>query len=118
MNLLKGLLASGQFGEDGIDGGSPEVGPGLLIPSDEEALNRGDQFGNAIEGAAANVLVREVGKPALDQVESTATGRHKVKDKTRMRIQPALDLRRAVCAVVVHHHVQRCLPRKLAIDAS
>jgi hypothetical protein len=67
------LLESGacalDFGEDGFGGGCPYVGFGIGVVDVEVCLDAGDQIGHAGEHPAAQILVGQVAKPALDLIE-------------------------------------------------
>ena len=118
MDLFKSLTASGELGDDGVDSGGPNEGLGVLVPCGQKLLNRSDEIGHAEKASAADPLVGQLRKPTLDQVQPTATGWHKVRDKTRVSFEPRLDLRSVMGPVVVHHQVQRRLAGKLTVDAA
>ncbi len=73
---------------------------------------------DAQEGIAADALVGQLGEPAFNQVQPTATGGNIVHHKAGMSVEPSLHLGGAMSAVVVHDQVQRRLAGKLAIDAA
>ncbi len=55
---------------------------------------------------------------ALDQIQPTGTGGHKVRDKARVALQPGLDLGLLVRTVVVHHQMQAYLSGELLVEAA
>jgi hypothetical protein len=57
LNLFESLPAPRQFFGDGFDGRRPNERFGMLVPLSEKFFNGGDQFVDAVEGAAANALV-------------------------------------------------------------
>jgi hypothetical protein len=76
LDLFEGLAAAGEFGDDGIDGRSPDEGLGIFVPRGEEVIDGGDKFVDAEEGITADALVGEFSKPSLDQVQPTTAGGH------------------------------------------
>lgn len=60
----------------------------------------------ALEHAAADAFVRDLAKPAFDQVEPRGTGRREVDMKTQMLPEPFLDVGMFVGGVVVHDQMQ------------
>ena len=77
------MAAASEFGNDGIDGRSPDEGLWILVPRGEEVIDGGDQFFDAKEGIAADAFVGEFSEPSLDQVQPTATGGHIVDHEAR-----------------------------------
>ena len=118
MDLFKSLTASGEFGDDGVDGSGPNKGPRVLIPCAQELLNRSDEIGHAEKGIAANLFIGQLGEPPLDEVQPTATGRHKMRDKTRVSFKPGLDLDGVMGSVVVHHQMERRLAGEFTVEAA
>ena len=74
LDLFESLTASGEFGEDRVDGGGPDEGFGACVPSSQEILDRGSEISDAKKGIAADALVGQLGEPTLNEVEPTATG--------------------------------------------
>ena len=68
MDLFESLTASGELGEDRVDGGSPDKGLGACVPSSQEMLNRGGEISDVKKGIAADTLVGQLGKPTLNEV--------------------------------------------------
>ena len=97
------------FGEDGFGGGCPDVGFGIGVVGVEVCLDAGDQVGHAAEDSAAQVLVGQVAKPALDLVEPGRRGRGEVQVKPLVPLQPSIDLGVFVGAVVVQDQMD-CSP--------
>src|SRR5208283_959814 len=81
LDVFQSLTASGKFGENRVDGRGPDKRFRLFVPDCQEFVNGGDQFVNAVKGSAANAFVGQLTKPALYQVQPTATGGHVVQDK-------------------------------------
>src|SRR5215472_4156239 len=75
-----------------------------------------DQLSNAGEGAPADGLVRELGEPALDQVEPGRAGGDEMQLEARMLCQPSLDLGVGVGAVVVEDQMQLQILGELALQ--
>jgi hypothetical protein len=118
LDLFESLTASGELGDNRIDGGGPDERPGTCIPGGQKILNRGREIGNAKKGIAADALVGQLRKPTLDEVEPTATGGHAMQDEAGMLLEPSLDLDGTVSAVIVDHQMERRVARKLPVDAS
>jgi hypothetical protein len=68
-------------------------------------VNRGDQGGDAVEGAASNPIAGNFPEPALDEVEPAAAGGNEMKVDARMATQPALHRRTRVGAQIVENHM-------------
>ena len=67
--LLEGDSAALDLGEDGLGGGGPDEGLGVLVVHAQVDLDRGDEVGDARECAAPEVLVGELAEEAFDEVE-------------------------------------------------
>ena len=70
LDLFQGLAASGELGHDGVDGGGPDEGFGVLIPYGEKVLDGGHQMVDAEEGVAAEAFV---GSIRLSQLQLVGT---------------------------------------------
>ena len=68
MDLFESLTASGELGEDRVDGGGPNKGLGAGVPSSQEVLNRGGKIRDAKKGIAADALVGQLPEPTLHEV--------------------------------------------------
>jgi len=74
--------SEGEFGHDGVDSDGPHE---RLGSSFQSARNSScGQTLDAREGTAPNEFVGPLGKPAFDEIQPTATGRHVVHSKARM----------------------------------
>src|SRR4030095_14906394 len=86
----------------GVVGGlGPDEGRGPVVRELDVPPNGGLQLARAAMDAAADLLLRQRGEPALDQVDPRAPCRREVDMEARMPRQPAVDQRRLVCAGVV-----------------
>lgn len=112
MNLLQSLAAARKLGQNGFHGGGPDKRLRLLVPSQQELPDGSDEIGHAIDGTSADGLLGELSKPAFDEIEPTAAGGHKVRDKAGMFPQLGLCLVVTVGSVVVEHQVQGTSPGK------
>ena len=74
--------------EDGVDGGGPDERLGVVAPGLEEVPNGGDQVGHAGEDAAAQRLLGELPKPALDEVQPGAAGGGEAQMEARILGKP------------------------------
>ena len=72
----------------------PDEWCGLVVPVGDPGADRGDEVADVAVAAAFDPLCRQLGEPALDQVEPGAVGRCEVERETRVAYQPALDRRR------------------------
>src|SRR5712691_3115551 len=115
--LKNGFTASDLF-EDGVDRRCPDEWFGVLVVGGEELVDRVDEFGDAVEGAAADRFVGEFAKPAFDEVEPGARGRGEVEVEARMLGEPGLDVVVFVGAVVVDDQVQLALAGELAVEVA
>ena len=79
-------------------------------------LNRSNQVRDAVETAAANPLVGNLSKPALDQIQPRARRRDEVDVESGMSSDPGFDSRVFVSCVIVHDEMQIEMGRRLDID--
>src|SRR6266705_3060984 len=96
--------------------GPHETGWDLIVVF-EVGEDGGDEFLDALEGAAADAPLGDVAKPTLNHVEPGAAGGDEVQVEAWMPLQPALHRRALVRAVVVDDEMQSQLRRRLAVDA-
>ena len=68
--------------------------------------------------AAADVVLRQRGEPALDLVEPRRRGRGEVNVESRVAGEPGLDRRRLVGGVVVHDEMDIHLGRNVGFDGA
>src|SRR6266542_5931646 len=85
--------------------GPHETGWDLIVVF-EVGEDGGDEFLDALEGAAADAPLGDVAKPTLNHVEPGAAGGDEVQVEAWMPLQPALHRRALVRAVVVDD--ERC----------
>ena len=104
--------------EDGVDEGGPDERVGVVAPGVEEVLNGGHEIGHAGEDAAAQSLLGELPKPALDEVQPRAAGGGEVEMEARMLGKPGSDACVLVGLVVVEDQMQVELGRELAIEGA
>jgi hypothetical protein len=64
-----------------------------VVVAVDEVLDRGDQFGDVVVDAAADLLFGEDREPDLDHVHPQRAGRSEVEMHARVALQPALDLK-------------------------
>src|SRR5258707_2355179 len=77
LDLFQSLAASGKFGDDRVNGGGPDEGLGILVPSSQEIFNGGDKTidnenlfqrtNRRRERVAPDAFVGQFGKPAFNQ---------------------------------------------------
>jgi hypothetical protein len=82
----------------------------------EIAVDRGDEAGDALEGAAANARAGDFSEPALDQVQPGATGGNEVKVHARMTAEPAVNGWTFVRAQIVEDDVNRAVGGRRRLD--
>jgi hypothetical protein len=66
LDLFKGLAATGEFGNDGIDGGGPDEWFGVFVPSGQKLFDGADEILDTQERVAADTLVGQFGELALN----------------------------------------------------
>jgi hypothetical protein len=107
LNLFQSLAASGEFLLDRFDRSRPHKRSGMFVPRRQEFRDRLLQVPDTVERAPTHALGGQFGKPALNEIEPTGTGRYKVRDEARMLPEPGSHFGMLVRAVVIHHQVQR-----------
>ena len=105
MDLLEGLPAAAEFGDDGIDRRRPNERLRIFVPGGQELVDGGDEFVDAEKRITANASVGEFSEPSLNQVQPAAARWHLVDYKAAMFAQPGLDFGSAMSPVVVHNDV-------------
>src|ERR1043166_8099270 len=118
LNLFQSLPAAREFLLDGFKGRRPDEGFGMLIPHSQEFGDRLLQILHAVERIPTYPFGGQLGKPALDQIKPTGTGRHKMGDEARMSWEPSSNRRVFVSPVVVDHQVQRDRAGKFLIQTA
>ena len=90
-----------QFFKDGIGGGCPLEWLAVGVVRGDEVVDALHELFDAGEGPASNGLVGDQGEESLDLVQPRTVGRDEVHVPARSGGQPSLDLRVAMCGVVV-----------------
>ena len=102
--------------QDLVGGLGPYEGRGPVVREVDVAPNGGFQLARAAMDAAADLLLRQRGEPALDQVDPCTPRRREVDMEARMPRQPAVDQRRLVRAGAVDDEMNVELRRDRGID--
>ena len=74
----------------------------MLVVRVQIFLDGRDELRNVVETAPSNALVRQLAKPAYDQIEPRTGGRNKMGMETRMSPEPGFHTGMLVRPVVVH----------------
>ena len=82
----------------------------------DEFANRGLQLRDAAMGAATELFVRQLGEPALDEVQPRPVRRREVDVKARALREPVSDQRGLMRPVVVHDQMDVEVPRHGGVD--
>src|SRR3990172_4123468 len=82
----------GGFGKDLVGGLRPDERLGALVVALDVELDRGDQLGDVVVGAAADLLAGEDREPDLDHVHPRGAGGGEVEVHAPVALEPALDL--------------------------
>src|SRR5436190_14779539 len=93
------------FAQDEVCGSSPHEGLGLLVVSLDVVLDGLSESRDAQEVAAADALLGDLGKEALDLIEPGTVSGNEMSVPTWMAGQPAHHFGCLVRRVVVQHHV-------------
>jgi len=117
-NLFESLTTARRLFLDRFNCGCPNEGLWILIPRRQKFHNCILQIFYAAEGAPPHSLGCQFSKAALDQIEPSGTGRHKVRDEARMPFDPGLHSGMLVSAIVVHHQMQGHLAGKLLLQTA
>jgi len=88
----------------------------MFIPYGQEFRDRLLQISHAVERSPAHPFRGQLGKPALDEIEPTGAGGHKVGDEAGMPLEPSSHLGLLMSSVVVHHQMQGRGARKFLIE--
>src|ERR1700746_2811208 len=102
MSLDCSMSGASDAGEDVVGGFGPHERGRLLIVGVEKLHHRTLQFADAAMRATANLLIGELRKPTLHQIQPRAVGRGEVRMKAGPLGKPVPDRRSLVGAVVVH----------------
>ena len=104
--IIGGALGEASDGcEHFVRGLGPHKGLRRGVVRVDEGPNGVFEFHNAAKDASAYLLVRELGKPPLDEIEPRPVGRREVDVKPWPLGQPALNQRGLVRAVVVQNEM-------------
>ena len=99
-----------------MDGSFPDEDARVLVVTFQVVFDCGDQLRNAIKTAAADSLVGNLAKPALDEVQPRTRRRNEVKVESGMSSNPGFDPWVFVGCVVVHDQMQIEMRWRLDID--
>ena|SRR5215467_426964 len=102
--------------QDGRSGGGPDEGFGLFVMFANVVIDGLDQLGDTAEGATADSLAGNFGKPAFDQVEPRTAGGSEVQMVAGMGRKPLDDRRMFMGAVIVEDQVDGQALGCLAVD--
>ena len=102
--------------EDRVRALRPDEGLRVGLMGLDKLENRGLELRHAAERAAAELFVRELGKPALHEAQPGAVRRGEVHVEPRPLREPITNQRGFVGAVVVHDDVHVQGPRDLGLD--
>ncbi len=86
--------------------GMPSVSLGILSPVGQILLDGLDQFSHTAKAAGANGVFGQLRKESLHQVQPTAARGRKMQMKPGTALQPSLDLRMLMRAIVIHNQVK------------
>src|SRR5438128_12642720 len=89
-----------------LRGLGPDEGLGAVVVVLDEVVDRGDELGDVVVDAAADLLVGEDREPDLDHVHPRCAGGSEVEVHALVALQPACDLWGAVGGGVVERDVQ------------
>src|ERR1035437_6646777 len=103
--------------EDLVRGLDPDVGTWVLVPGGDPRSNVAFERNDTAVRAAANLLRREFGEEALDEVQPRRARWREVQVEARMSDEPILDRRGLVGRVVVEHEVHGERARHLVVNA-
>ncbi len=81
-------------------------------------VDSSDEFFDAAENAAAQLILRQAAKEPLYYVEPRATGRREVHVEGRMASQLALDLGVFVRGAIIHDHVNLLVAWNHVLDSA
>lgn len=104
-------MIPGDSSEDRVGVGGPYEWLGVFVPPIDVIQRRLLQGRLAREHASPQLLLRQVGEHALDQVEPAGARGREVQVVARMTFEPALHRRGFVRRVVVHHEVNARIGR-------
>ena len=76
--LVERDSAAADFGQNGLCGGGPNEGFGLVVVDLHVLLDSGDQVRYGVEGPSSDGLVGQLAEPSLDQVQPGRGGRGEV----------------------------------------
>ena len=102
--------------DDGVGIGGPGEGLGVFVGLREEAVDGGLEIDDALEDAALEPLLGQLGEEAFDRVEPGGRGRGEVEVEPRMPFEPGANLGMLVRRIVVDDQVQVPPGRGLAVD--
>ena len=77
MGIERAVCGAGDAGEDLVCGLGPDEGPGFRVVDVDEFSDRFLELKDATVAAATDLFLRQLGEPALDEIEPGAVGRVK-----------------------------------------
>src|SRR5207244_558880 len=86
------------------------------VPVGDAAADRGDEVADGTVGASFHPLRRQLGEPALDEIQPGTVGRCEVEREARVANEPTLNRRRLVGRGVIEHDMHVEVSRHRAID--
>ncbi len=104
--IIQTCSGSLNFGRNGVSLGGPFEASWILIRPVDIVHDGLDQLRNVSENAPTKSFVCEIAKPSFNHVQPGTGCRNKVNMKTRMLLQPRLNLLVFVCAIVVSDEMQ------------
>jgi AraC-like DNA-binding protein/CheY-like chemotaxis protein len=110
------LTKSGDLGEDFVSGFGPDEWFRRPVANGQILANGGFERPRAAMRAALDLLLRQGGKPALDQVQPRGARRGEVHMKPRMASKPSAHPRRLVRPVVVENQMNVEVRRRVRVD--
>src|SRR5437867_9067284 len=97
--------------------GGPDERLGIAVVDPYVLADRRDQRGDAGEGSATNALASDLRKPAFHEIQPRSAGRCEMQVVPRMVIEPLLDLRVRMGAVVVEDQMDLAPTRRRLFNA-
>jgi hypothetical protein len=104
-DFFEGDPTACNLGEDGLGGGSPDIGSGVVVVGVDVFLDGGEEVGHGVEDPAPQCFVGQITKPAFDEVEPRRRCRGEVEVEPGVFVQPLADVFVLVGGVVVQDQV-------------
>src|SRR6266571_6859391 len=116
MGVEGALREASDAGEDLVRGLGPDERLGFGVVDVDEFSDRLLQLRNATVTATTDLLSRQLGEPALNEIEPGAVGRGEVDVEAWPLGEPVTDDRGLVGPVVVHDHVDIQIHGDVVLD--